>query len=243
MAGTPEDILPAIVNARDAGLTRARITKLLAKKHHGEISKTLKALIDAEEIWGPLKHGGSETYFAAGRGPSPKTAAENVSRLVGKAGTRLVSAPTLKKKVTGKDALFLADGVKLAVATKAIIQLACGRSIYYLHRDVAAPYFSAAIDSPEPLPPGRGLTMETVRPAMLRLIAEQGGLKIVKIYDLLKSLGVSKDELHQFLVQEAKAGRMTIHPTTSVDLRAEIIEAGIRLPGFSEPFVTVAIED
>ncbi len=44
------------------------------------------------------------------------------------------------------------------------------------------------------------------------------------------------------LVEEAKAGRVTIHPTTSVELPKEVIEAGIRLPGYSEPFITVVVK-
>ena len=85
--------------------------------------------------------------------------------------------------------------------------------------------------------------MEAVRPIMLRLMEEMGGLKIIWIYDLLRSLAVSKDELHRFLIKEAEAGRVTIHPTTSAKLKPEVVEAGITLPGFSEPFVTVAIKD
>jgi hypothetical protein len=51
------------------------------------------------------------------------------------------------------------------------------------------------------------------------------------------------DALHQFLLKETKAGHLTIHPTTTVTLKPEVIDAGIRLPGFSEPFVTVALKD
>jgi hypothetical protein len=223
---------------------------MLAKRHRGEMSQTLKALINADEVWGPVKYSGSEYYFASGRGPPVKTTCEIVSRLVSKAGTRLLSAPALKNKVTGIDALFLTDGIKRAIAAKAIIQLACGTSNYYLHRTVAEQHFSSAVpasENPTSVPAGTSadgeLRMEDVRPTLLRLIAEQGGLKIVKIYDLLKSLNVSKDALHRFLIKQAKAGRLTLHPNTSTNLKPEIVEAGIKLPGFSEPFVTVAIRD
>jgi hypothetical protein len=43
-------------------------------------------------------------------------------------------------------------------------------------------------------------------------------------------------------LEEAKAGRITIHPTTSVDLPREVVDAGIRLAGFPEPFVTVVVK-
>jgi hypothetical protein len=250
MAWTLDDILPAIVNAGDSGLTRVRITEKLAKRHRHELAQTLKALINAQEVWGPVRYRSSEYYFASGRGPSGKTTSEVIARLAGKGGTRPLSASALKKKVTGMDALFLADGIKRAVATRIILPLACGNSTYYLHRLVAEQHFASVVDpletpkpSPAAPPAGRELTMEAVRPTLLRLIEEQGGLKIIRIYDLLRSLDVSRDELHQFLIKEAKAGRVTIHPTTSARLKPEVVEAGITLPGFSEPFVTVAIKD
>jgi hypothetical protein len=250
MAWTLDEVLPAIVNAGDNGLTRARITERLAKRHRHELSQALKALIAAGEVWGPVKFGRSEYYFASGRGPSAKTTGDIVGRLASKAGTRLLSSSALEKKVTGMDALFLAQGVHHAVAAKVILQLACGNATYYLHRHVAERHFSSADDAPETAKAaaagpktGRELTMEAVRPTLLRLTAEQGGLKIIKIYDLLKSLNVPKEDLHHFLIKEAEAGRVTIHPTTSAKLKPEVIEAGITLPGYSEPFVTVAIKD
>jgi hypothetical protein len=250
MAWTLDDVLPAIVNAGDIGLTRARIAERLAKRHRHELSQALKALMAAEEVWGPVKFGRSEYYFASGRGPSAKTTGDIVARLASKAGTRLLSSSALEKKVTGMDALFLVEGIKHAAAAKAILQLACGNATYYLHRHVAEQHFSSAEPAPETPKPsparphtGRELTMEEVRPTLLRLTAEQGGLKIIKIYDLLKSLDVPKEDLHRFLIKEAEAGRVTIHPTTSAKLNPQVIEAGIKLPGYSEPFITVAIKD
>ena len=93
-------------------------------------------------------------------------------------------------------------------------------------------------DAPEPR-----LTLENLLPAYRRLKAGQGGFSAVKIFDLMKALDGSKEDLHRLLVEEAKAGRVTIHPTTSVELPAEVIDAGIRLPGFSEPFVTVVVKN
>jgi hypothetical protein len=65
----------------------------------------------------------------------------------------------------------------------------------------------------------------------------------VKIFDLVKALERPKEAIHRLLVEEAEAGRITIHPTTSVELPAEVVDAGISLPGFTEPFVTVVIKD
>jgi hypothetical protein len=59
----------------------------------------------------------------------------------------------------------------------------------------------------------------------------------------MRTLGVPKEALHELLLKETKAGRVTIHRTTSVELAQEVLEAGIRLPGFADPFVTVVVKD
>jgi hypothetical protein len=119
---------------------------------------------------------------------------------------------------------------------------------------VAADYFGFpktssdnAIDLPqasptEANPASPRLTLENLLPVYRRLKAEQGGFSAVKIFDLMQALNGSKEDLHRLLIQETKAGRVTIHPTTSVDLPKEVIDAGIRLAGFSEPFVTVIVK-
>ena len=247
MAGTLDDILPSIVNAKDAGVTQARIKTRLAKRYHGQLQEKLKSLVDAEEIRGPVKHAGSIYYFVSGRGPSAKAACIIVSNLVLNSGIRLLSHAALKKKVTGMNAKFFSDGLQHAIEDKRIIRLACGKSKYYLHRRVAEEHFLASDPSlnksPDKPTAQPELTMETVRPIFRQLKAEQGGLGTIDIYDLMKSLHVSKEALHQFLLKETKVGHLTIHPTTTVTLKPEVIDAGIRLPGFSEPFVTVALKD
>ena len=237
------------MNARDAGLTRGQIEKKLANQHRSKLSETLKTLIDAKEIRTPIKHGNSLYYFASGRGPSAEVTSEIVSKLVLDSGTKLLSQATLEKKVTGLKGKFLLEGIKCAVESKKIIQLACGTSKYFLHREVARSHFGLAtamqtnLPQPPTPPVEPELTMQAIRPVFQRLKAEQGGLSTINIYDLLKALGVPKDKLHQFLLKEAKAGHLTIHPTTTVQLKAEVIDAAIKVPGFSEPFVTVALKD
>jgi hypothetical protein len=173
-----------------------------------------------------------------------------VERLVLQSGVKLQSRAGLEKRVTGKDGRFFADGIKHAVASRAIVELACGTSKYYLHRDVAAEYFGfEAVSADEAsaacgtLPPiETKLTFEELLPAYRRVKAEKGGFSAVKIFDLIKALGRPKEVLHGLLVEEARTGRVTIHPTTSVELPAEVINAGIRLPGFAEPFVSVVVK-
>jgi hypothetical protein len=146
---------------------------------------------------------------------------------------------------------FFVDGIKHAAASCILVELTCGRSKYYLHRDVAAEYFGFQEGSAEDARASREppalieltLAFEDLLAVYYRLKAEQGGFSAVKIFDLMKALGRPKEVLHHLLVEEANAGRVTIHPTTSVELPAEVIDAGIRLPGFTEPFITVVIKD
>ncbi|GLH80279.1 hypothetical protein SSBR45G_51880 [Bradyrhizobium sp. SSBR45G] len=257
MAVTFDDLLPAIVKAGDAGLSLAKIRttfggKAAAKKVTPELREKLATLAHEGAIWGPLKQGVAQLYFARGRGPSIETASRAIVTLVASSGVKLISKPGLGKKVTGMNKKFFPDGLKHAVSSQAIVELTCGSSKYYLHRDVAAEYFGFEPAEQGRIAPASGgrdvtaaasLTLDDVLPAYRRLKAEQGGFSAVKIYDLMKALNGSKEELHRLLIDETKAGRVTIHPTTTVDLPKEEMEAGIRLAGFPEPFVTVVVKN
>jgi hypothetical protein len=258
MAFSLDDLLPAIINANDAGLTigaiRAKFigkSKTKMQSRDAELREKLSSLVKEGAIWGPLKYGQAQYYFAAGRGPSIETASKAIVRLVFQSGVKLLSRAGLEKKLTGMNRRFFADGIKHAVSSRAILELACGASKYYFHRDVAAEYFGFetaipedAITPPEPKTRLQGiLAFEDLLPVYRRLKAEQGGFSAVKIFDLMKALNQPKEVLHPLLIEEAKAGRVTIHPTTSVELPADVIDAGIRLPGFAEPFVTVVVKD
>lgn len=254
-----DDLLPAIKNAGEAGLKKGVIDKTFGgggknkKELAAKLREKLVALRSEGAIRGPFNLGRSQYYFASGHGPTVETASETIVGLVSRSGIKLLSKPGLEKKVTGLNKPFFPDGLKHAVANRAIVELNCGSSKYYLHRDVAADHFGfeAGPDEPKTSSPAprdghsspTALSLEDLLPAYRRLKAEQGGFSAVKIYDLMQALNGSRDALHQVLVEEAKAGRITIHPTTSVDLPKEVLDAGIRLPGFAEPFVTVVVKN
>ena len=253
MVSKLDDLLPTIIDAGDKGLSFGKITESFAgkskpKQRMAELQEKLSVLARDGAIRAPLKHGATLYYFAAGRGPSVETASEAIVGLVSKSGIKLLSKPGLEKKVIGMNRRFFADGLKHATSGGRILELSCGSSKYYLHREVAADYlgFEATGSEPPRTKPGdpaaAGLSLDDLLPAYRRLKAEQGGFSAVKIYDLVQAMNGSKDDLHRLLVEEAKAGRVTIHPTTSVDLPKEIVDAGIRLPGFPEPFVTVVVK-
>ncbi|MDC7789048.1 hypothetical protein PQJ75_26705 [Rhodoplanes sp. TEM] len=271
MASKLDDLLPAIVAAKDAGLTLGRIKgKFVGSGRRGAAEREaalrdrLAALAREGAIWGPVRHGGTQYWFGSGQGPSIETASAILVRLVLQSGTKLLSRPGLEKKVTGLHRRYFADAIKHAVARREIVELGCGTSRYYLHRDVAADRFGLeAADDGAPAPNASAaapaapaptavsaaaaapqqLDLAALLPAYRRLKAEQGGFSAVKILDLQTALGAPREALHALLLAEAKAGRISIHPTTSVELPAAVIEAGIRLPGFAEPFVTVVVKD
>lgn len=261
MVSKLDDLLPSIVNAGDSGLSIGKITekfvgksKAKVKERSAELHEKLAKLVREGTVSGPLKFGRSQFYFATGHGPSIETASAVIVAVVFRSGVKLLSKAALKGKVTGINGRFFADGLKYAISSQAILELSCGKPKYYLHRDVAIDYFGFATapsdkttnlqqaDSIETSPTPPRLTLENLLPAYRRLKAEQGGFSAVKIYDLIRALSGSKEDVHRLLIEETKAGRITIHPTTSVDLPKEIIDAGIRLPGFPEPFVTVVVK-
>jgi hypothetical protein len=77
----------------------------------------------------------------------------------------------------------------------------------------------------------------------LALKAEQGGISTVKIYDILKKLGVSKDELHALLLREAQRGRVSLHAASTVNFPREVMEAGIKIEGEQQPYVTFILRE
>jgi hypothetical protein len=255
MASKLEGLLPAIKNANDRGLSinaiRAKFlgkSKTKPKDIEAELQQRLALLVREGTIWGPLKYRVAQYYFVAGRGPSIETASAVVANLVLQAGTKLLSKASLEKKVTGMNGRFFADAIKHAVATRAIVEFNCGKSKFYVHRDVVAENFGFEIAPPTTdalaSPPSTpDLALEDLLPVYRRLKAEQGGFSAVKIFDLMKALKLPKGDLHRLLIEEAKAGRITIHHTTSVELAPEVLDAGIRLPDFAEPFVTVVVKN
>jgi len=87
------------------------------------------------------------------------------------------------------------------------------------------------------------LTFAELATAYRRLKADQGGFTAVKIYDVVKALDAKMDQVHELIAREAKAGRVTLHPSDSVNLTREEMDAALRLPGHAEPFVTVAVSE
>jgi hypothetical protein len=246
MSSKLDGLLSAIVTTQDSGLTigamKAKFlgkSKVKLKERGTELEERLASLIRDGAVRGPLRYGSSQYYFATGYGPSIETASNAVGRLVLRSGVKLLSKSALEGKVTGKDRPFFTDGIKHAVASGVVAELTCGKSKYYIHRDVAAEYFGFEGVASQA---SAGLSFDEMLLAYRHLKSEQG-FSAVKIFDLVNKLRQPKEVVHRLLLEEAKQGRITIHHTTSVELPPEVIDAGIKLPGFPEPFVTVVVKD
>jgi hypothetical protein len=241
-----DDLLTKIAAAGDAGVTLAKIMprqKAGAKgAREAEMREALAELVRNGSIRGPFKKGNSQLYFAAGRGPTVDAVCAHVERLVMNAGTKLLSKKALQDKVKGLEARYFADALKQAASKRSILEIACGNSKYYLHRDVAAERFGLLGD-PESPATGWDLTFAELATVYRRLKDEQGGFTAVKIFDVIKALNAPQADVHRLIAEEAKAGRVAIHPTNSVNLPREVMDAALRLPGHAEPFVTMAVRE
>jgi hypothetical protein len=237
-----------ISEAGDKGLPLSKMKLGGDKKAAAaELRDLLATLARDGAIRGPFKSGGSQIYFSAGHGPSVDRVCELVERLVRDAGVKPPSKKTLEDKVKGLNKRYFPDALKQAMAKRAILELSRGATKFYLHRDIAAERFGfetqGRLEAAEQPKPERELTFVELTTVYHRLKAEQGGFTAVKIYDVVKALEAPTERVHELIAREAKAGRVSIHPTNSVNLPREVMDAALRLPGHAEPFVTVAVRE
>jgi hypothetical protein len=256
-AGKEADgLLAEIRKAEDAGLSYVELRRRFvgrSKASEAELREELGTLRRKGTIRA-LNDGRTDHYFAADRGPSGRRVCAAVVRLVHASGIRLSTAQTLQEGLSPIERPFLAEALSHALQDQEIVELTYGTTKCYLHRDVAARLLSfdgkpggkTATESKPPAgsPPQTAatVTMEGILPVYRRLREEQGGFSGVRIFDLMKAMGLPKEMVHPVLIQEAKAGRITIHRSASVELPKEVTDAGVRLPGFADPFVTFAVK-
>jgi hypothetical protein len=210
------------------------------KAREAELRDILAALVRDGLIRGPFKNGNSQVYFSSGSGPTVDKVCGLIERLVRDAGVKLPSKKALEDKVKGLNKRYFPDALKEAASKRAILEVACGISKFYVHRDVAAERFGFETQDQ---PGGQELTFENLATVYRRLKTEQGGFSAVKIYDVVRALDATTEQVHQLIAKEAKGGRVTLHPTNSVNLAREVMDAALRLPGHAEPFVTVSVRE
>jgi hypothetical protein len=171
--------------------------------------------------------------------------------LLRSAGAKVTSRSSLEIKMKGLPKVLFADALRSLKADGKIVALkAATGGALYVHREPLLEQLRLAdgveLEKP-PRPaapvPSTKLTLEDVRRVYAAMRTQQGGISAVKIFDILKGVGGSKDELHRLLLSEAQHGRVTLHPATTVNFPREVTEAGIRLEGQPHPFVTVVMKE
>jgi hypothetical protein len=242
-------LVEALIAAGTKGLTMSALKEKIPKFSREKSASILSTLRSAGAIKGPFKNR-SDYYFASQFAPTRAQAEELIEKHLRDAGPKLTTKTTLRARVKGFWQIFFNDALAGLKSEAKIVELKSGQSTFYVHRDAVLEQLRLAdVFEPRPLeePPIRSshdaaVTLEHVRPIYERLKAEQGGISTVKIYDIMTRLGAAKEDLHRLLLEEAKRGRVSLHPASTVKFPLEVTAAGIRLKGQPDPLVTVVLK-
>jgi hypothetical protein len=175
-----------------------------------------------------------------------------IEDILRRAGTRVTTRSDLDKGMKGVVQSLYKDAISALKAEGKIVELRnARRSPLYVHRDAIIDQLrveSGGAPDHRATPPRQSreatsISLADVWPHYMSLKDEQGGISTVKIYDVLKKLGVSKSELHDLLLREAQRGRVSLHAASTVNFPSEVMEAGIRIEGEQQPYVTFIIRE
>jgi hypothetical protein len=243
-------LVEALTAAGTKGVTKSALEGKLPKAIRSKSVSILSELRSAGSIKGPFKKR-SDYYFAPQFAPTRAQAEGLIEELLRDAGLRLTTKTYLCARANGFLQVFFKDALAALKSEAKILELRRGQSAFYVHREAVLEQLRLTDPSeagpPEHLPSGH-VTMRRsrsrhVRPIYERLKAEQGGISTVKIYDIMTRLGAAKEDLHRLLLNEAKSGRVSLHRASSAKFSPDVIEAGIRLEGQTEPLVTIVLKE
>jgi hypothetical protein len=253
MAWSEEDIVRALARAGTKGLTAAALAKAIsapaAKK---QLSSAITKLKSRGAIRGPFRMGRFSLFFETKSAPTREHLESRIEDLLRRAGTRVTTRSNLDKGMKGVAQSLYKDAISALKAEGKIVELrSARRSPLYVHRDAIIDQLRVESGSdrdrrpPSPTQSSEAasISLEDVRPHYLALKAEQGGISTVRIYDILKKLDISKDELHNLLLREAQHGRVSLHAASTVNFPRKVIEAGIKIEGEQQPFVTFILRE
>jgi hypothetical protein len=253
MAWNEEDIVRALARVGTEGLTGAALAKAISvPAANKQLSSAINKLKSRGAIRGPFRMGRFSVFFEAKSAPTREHLESRIQDLLRRAGARVTTRSELNKGMKGVVQSLYKDAISALKAEGQIVELRTARrSPLYVHRDAIIDQLrmeSAGDRDPRPPSPtcpseAASISLDDVRPHYLALKAEQGGISTVKIYDLLKKLGVSKDELHSLLLREAQSGRVTLHAASTVNFPREVMEAGIKIEGEQHLYVTVIMRE
>ena len=233
-------VFEALERAGSRGLTTTDLKKV------GGASAQLKKLKADGSIRGPLPIGRSKRYFVTEQAPTREQVEARIERRLRDAELKLTSLSDLEALARFAPKAFFKDALSALKANGTIVELRGPmKSKLYLHCEPLLEQLRPERDLKKRVPPSEkpnhSISLERIRPVYEAVKAQQGGISAVTIFDVLKGVGGSKDELHRLLLDEAKRGRVTLHPASSVKFSQEIMEAGIQLEGQPYPFVTVVL--
>jgi hypothetical protein len=233
-------------------LTTADLAKAISAPANKQLSSAITKLKSRGAIRGPFRVGRSSFFFEANSAPTRQHLESRIENLLRHAGTRVTTRSELGKSMKGVVQSLYKDAISALKAEGRIVELRnARRSPLYVHRDAiidqlrvdtsdgSDPKSPPPIQCPEP----GSISLDDVRPHYLALKAEQGGISAVKIYDILKKLGVSKHEVHTLLLREAQHGRVSLHAASTINFPREVMEAGIRIEGEQQPYVTFILRE
>ena len=251
MAWSEEDIVRALTRAGAKGLTTAALAKAIsAPAANKQLSSAVTKLKSRGAVRGPFRMGRFSLFFEAKSAPTREHLESRIEDLLRRAGTRVTTRSDLDKGMKCVVQSLYKDAISALKAEGKIVELRnARRSPLYVHRDAIIDQLrverSGDGDRPPPTQPpeAASISLDDVRPHYLTLKAEQGGISAVKIYDILKKLSVSKEELHALLLREAQRGRVSLHAASTVNFPREVMEAGIRIEGEQQPYVTFILRE
>jgi hypothetical protein len=245
-------LVEVLAKAGARGLTQAEIAKKMQFGSESQIALAIKNLKTSGAIRGPFQIGRSKYYFDAINAPTREHVEKRIEELLRGAGVKVTSRSSLQEKMKGTPLKLFKDALSSLKAEGKIVELrGASKSTMYVHREPILEQLRLpdAIEADKrhrtsaPPPPKTSISLDEVRPVYEALKTQQGGISAVKIYDIMKGVGVSKEDLHRFLLTEAQRGRVTLHPASTVNFPREVIEAGISLDGQPYPFVTVVLKE
>jgi DNA-binding transcriptional regulator GbsR (MarR family) len=244
------NLLEALRKAGAKGLSPTAATKEAAISKT-EIERAFSDLRSRGLVVGPITKGSGRYYFEPARAPSSAKAQATIEKILRDSGVKLTSRQKLEEELKGFLKSFLLDALSALKSESKIVEFKqTDNKIVYAHRE---PILELLQVGNEPLPKEESgspapsqrktLTLADVRPAYEKLKTQQGGISVVRIYDLLEATRVARDDLHHVLREEARRGRVSLHPATTVNFPREVIEAGIRIEGERDPMVTVVFKE
>ncbi len=248
MAWSEEDIVRTLARAGTKGLTAAALAEAIsARATNKQFSSAITTLKSRGAIRGPFRMGRFNLFFEAKSAPTRERLELRIEDLLRRAGSRVTTRSDLDKGMKGMVQSLYKDAIGSLKAEGKIVELRnAKRSPLYVHRDAIVGQLrveSGGDRDHKPPSSTQSISLDDVRPYYLALKAEQAGISTVKIYDILKKLGVSKDELHALLLREAQRGRVSLHAASTVNFPREVMEAGIRIEGEQQPYVTFILRE